>query len=56
MNRGGKAPAPDLFTLDPAVQSLLNVETFQSKFDIKDFIAGISEKLIHQSEKDTGRQ
>ncbi|KAG9019684.1 Exocyst complex component 5 [Tulasnella sp. 427] len=48
-------PAKELHPLDPAVQDLLQLSTFSSdKFDIKDFIASMSEKLIAQSKAEPG--
>lgn len=46
----------ELYPVDPAVQDLLKLSTFNSdKFDIKDFIASMSEKLIAQSKAEPGR-
>ncbi|KAG8901835.1 Exocyst complex component 5 [Tulasnella sp. 408] len=45
----------DLYPVDPAIQDLLKISTFSSdKFDIKDFIASMSEKLIAQSKAEPG--
>ncbi|KAG8956725.1 Exocyst complex component 5 [Tulasnella sp. 424] len=45
----------ELYPVDPAVQDLLKLSTFSSdKFDIKDFIASMSEKLIAQSKAEPG--
>jgi len=46
---------PEIYPLDPAVQEILHIKTFQEKFDIKDFISGISEKLIQSSNEEAGR-
>ncbi|EJD53474.1 exocyst complex component Sec10 [Auricularia subglabra TFB-10046 SS5] len=43
-----------LYTLDPAVEEHLRLETFEEKFDVKDFVTSISEKLIAQSKADAG--
>ncbi|KAI0663197.1 exocyst complex protein [Cubamyces menziesii] len=40
--------------LDPSVQDHLRLETFEGKFDVKDFVGAISEKLIAQSKADPG--
>ncbi|OCH92156.1 exocyst complex component Sec10 [Obba rivulosa] len=40
--------------LDPSVQAHLGLDTFEEKFDVKDFVASISEKLIAQSKADSG--
>ncbi|KAG8920301.1 Exocyst complex component 5 [Tulasnella sp. 417] len=48
-------PNKDLYPVDPTVQDLLKLSTFSSdKFDIKDFIASMSEKLIAQSKAEPG--
>ncbi|KAG8896568.1 Exocyst complex component 5 [Tulasnella sp. 403] len=45
----------DLYPLEPAIQELLTLKSFsEDKFDIKDFIGAISEKLITQSKEDPG--
>lgn len=60
-----------LYSLDPAVEEHLALKTFevsippgagayadffvQEKFDVKDFISSLSEKLIAQSKADAGR-
>ncbi|KAF9779455.1 exocyst complex component Sec10 [Thelephora terrestris] len=41
-------------TIDASVQQHLNVSNFEGKFDVKDFVASISEKLISQSKASTG--
>lgn len=46
---------PDLYPSDPAIEDLLNIKAFSEKFDIKDFIGAISEKLITQSKATPGR-
>ncbi|THG98877.1 hypothetical protein EW026_g3392 [Hermanssonia centrifuga] len=40
--------------LDPAVQQHLSLESFEGKFDVKEFVAGISERLISQSKASSG--
>ncbi|KAI5119514.1 hypothetical protein M0805_002450 [Coniferiporia weirii] len=47
--------APPTFDeLDPSVREHLDLETFQGKFDVKDFIGAVSEKLIANSKADPG--
>lgn len=62
---------PDLIELDPAVEGQLTLNTFQvrasvlslylaysfaqGKFDVKDFVGSVSEKLITQSKTSSGR-
>ncbi|KZT72555.1 exocyst complex component Sec10 [Daedalea quercina L-15889] len=41
-------------TLDPHVKEQLRLEAFEGKFDVKDFVGSISEKLITQSKADAG--
>ncbi|KAG8931285.1 Exocyst complex component 5 [Tulasnella sp. 419] len=43
-----------LYPLDPVIKEQLILKSFQDKFDIKDFISNISEKLIAQSQADPG--
>jgi len=43
-----------LRALDPRVQDHLRLESFEGKFDVKDFVGAISEKLISQSKADSG--
>ncbi|EJF62829.1 exocyst complex component Sec10 [Dichomitus squalens] len=40
--------------LEPSVQDHLRLEAFEGKFDVKEFVGGISEKLIAQSKADPG--
>ncbi|KAI0772013.1 exocyst complex protein [Trametes elegans] len=40
--------------LEPSVQEHLRLEAFEGKFDVKDFVGTISEKLIAQSKADPG--
>ncbi|KZT13036.1 exocyst complex component Sec10 [Laetiporus sulphureus 93-53] len=40
--------------LDPHVQEHLRLEAFEGKFDVKDLVGSISEKLIAQSKADPG--
>ncbi|KAI0677024.1 exocyst complex protein [Trametes maxima] len=40
--------------LEPSVQDHLRLEAFEEKFDVKDFVGVISEKLIAQSKADPG--
>ncbi|KII94933.1 hypothetical protein PLICRDRAFT_128288 [Plicaturopsis crispa FD-325 SS-3] len=40
--------------LDPSVQEQLQLKTFEGKFDVKDFVGAVSEKLIAQSQSDPG--
>ncbi|KAF8574198.1 exocyst complex protein [Ramaria rubella] len=44
----------DLFALDPSVEEVLNLPTFEDKFDVKEFVSSISEKLISQSKAEPG--
>lgn len=46
----------DIYPLDPAIEELLDVKSFSDKFDIKDFVGAISEKLIAQSKASPGRK
>ncbi|THH12213.1 hypothetical protein EW145_g135 [Phellinidium pouzarii] len=46
--------APKFNELDASVQEQLDHRTFQGKFDVKDFIGAVSEKLIANSEFDSG--
>ncbi|KAH9939976.1 exocyst complex component Sec10 [Amylocystis lapponica] len=41
-------------SLEPSVEDHLRPEVFQGKFDVKDFVGSISEKLISQSKADPG--
>jgi exocyst complex component 5 len=34
--------APDIYDLDPAARKLLHLDTFRSKFDVNDFVQGLS--------------
>ena len=61
----------DLFPLDSSLEELLTITTFevctrlptlklplhygQGKFDVKDFVSSVSEKLITQSKAEAGR-
>ncbi|KAG9317496.1 hypothetical protein JVU11DRAFT_1700 [Chiua virens] len=45
----------DRIELDPAVEGQLILDTFQGKFDVKDFVGSVSEKLITQSKTSSGR-
>ncbi|KAI0637961.1 exocyst complex protein [Trametes polyzona] len=49
--RGASLPAR---ALEPSVQEHLRLEAFEGKFDVKDFVGAISEKLIVQSKEDPG--
>ncbi|KAJ3854531.1 exocyst complex component Sec10-like protein [Lentinula lateritia] len=40
--------------LDPAVEAQLQLSTFKGKFDVTEFVGGVSEKLIAQSKSDAG--
>ncbi|RDX53680.1 exocyst complex protein [Lentinus brumalis] len=40
--------------LEPSVEGHLRLEAFEGKFDVKDFVGAISEKLIAQSKADSG--
>ncbi|KAI0722256.1 exocyst complex protein [Cerioporus squamosus] len=40
--------------LEPSVRDHLRLEAFEGKFDVKDFVGAISEKLIAQSKADPG--
>ncbi|KAJ3756440.1 exocyst complex protein [Lentinula raphanica] len=40
--------------LDPAVEAQLQLSTFKGKFDVTEFVGGVSEKLITQSKADAG--
>lgn len=62
---------PDRIELDPAVEGQLTLDTFQvraiarfpdpahclpqGKFDVKDFVGSVSERLIAQSKASSGR-
>lgn len=46
----------DIYPIDPAIEELLDVKSFSDKFDIKDFIGAISERLITQSKGSQGRE
>ncbi|KAH7105434.1 exocyst complex component Sec10, partial [Auriculariales sp. MPI-PUGE-AT-0066] len=46
--------ALNLYTLDPQVEERLALKTFEEKFDVKDFVSTVSEKLIVQSKADAG--
>ncbi|GBE80010.1 hypothetical protein SCP_0212120 [Sparassis crispa] len=41
-------------SLDPSVEDHLRVEAFEGKFDVRDFVGSISERLIAQSKSDPG--
>ncbi|KAI0320274.1 exocyst complex component Sec10 [Amylostereum chailletii] len=41
-------------SLDAAAQEILKAESFEGKFDVKDFVGSFSEKLITQSKSDAG--
>ncbi|KAF8514881.1 exocyst complex component Sec10 [Hysterangium stoloniferum] len=43
-----------MFPLDPSVEEVLTLSTFEDKFDVKDFVSSISEKLISQSKATPG--
>ncbi|KAF9076869.1 exocyst complex component Sec10-like protein [Rhodocollybia butyracea] len=40
--------------LDPAVEAQLQLSTFKGKFEVTEFVGGVSEKLIAQSTADAG--
>ncbi|KAI0796881.1 exocyst complex protein [Abortiporus biennis] len=40
--------------LDPTVEQRLRLEAFEEKFDVKDFVSAVSEKLIAQSKAHSG--
>ncbi|CDO68146.1 hypothetical protein BN946_scf185003.g18 [Trametes cinnabarina] len=40
--------------LEPSVEEHLRLEAFEGKFDVKEFVGGMSEKLIAQSKADSG--
>ncbi|KAJ3987466.1 exocyst complex protein [Lentinula detonsa] len=40
--------------LDPAVEAQLQLSAFKGKFDVTEFVGGVSEKLIAQSKADAG--
>ncbi|KAI0346802.1 exocyst complex component Sec10 [Trametopsis cervina] len=42
------------YELDAAVRQYLRPESFESKFDVKDFIGGVSERLIAESKASPG--
>lgn len=44
----------NVYPVDPAIEKL-DVNSFSDKFDIKDFVGAISEKLIAQSKAAPGR-
>ncbi|KZO98067.1 exocyst complex protein [Calocera viscosa TUFC12733] len=43
-----------LFPTDTAVDELLQLKTFEDRFDVKDFVSSLSERLIAQSKDDAG--
>ncbi|EJD01579.1 exocyst complex protein [Fomitiporia mediterranea MF3/22] len=45
---------PSFDELDPSVQEQLNLKTFQGKFEVKDFIGSVSERLITNSKSSSG--
>ncbi|KDQ64331.1 hypothetical protein JAAARDRAFT_223032 [Jaapia argillacea MUCL 33604] len=45
---------PVIYSLDPSVEEHLALKTFEGKFDVKDFVGSVSEKLIAQSKADSG--
>ncbi|KAF5359040.1 hypothetical protein D9758_004777 [Tetrapyrgos nigripes] len=47
----GMSRAP---SLDPAVEAQLQLQSFKGKFDVTEFVGGISEKLIAESKQDAG--
>ncbi|PVG00485.1 exocyst complex component Sec10 [Serendipita vermifera] len=49
-----KTPANKLYALDPALEARLNLSTFEDRFDIKDFVGAVSDKLIAQSQEEPG--
>ncbi|EGO02145.1 hypothetical protein SERLA73DRAFT_104486 [Serpula lacrymans var. lacrymans S7.3] len=42
------------FELDPSVEEHLKLDTFEGKFDVKDFVGSVSERLITQSKTNSG--
>ncbi|KAI6034430.1 exocyst complex component Sec10-like protein [Pisolithus microcarpus] len=48
------ARANDHHQLDPSLESQLGLDTFEGKFDVKDFVGSLSEKLITQSKTSSG--
>ena len=50
--RDAKVGAPVSF--DSSLEELLTITTFEGKFDVKDFISSVSEKLITQSKAEAG--
>ncbi|THH14390.1 hypothetical protein EW146_g5934 [Bondarzewia mesenterica] len=42
------------FNLDPTAEAALSLQSFEGKFDVKDFVGSFSEKLITQSKADSG--
>ncbi|GJE84255.1 exocyst complex component Sec10 [Phanerochaete sordida] len=44
----------DYQDLDPAIQQQLSLQSFEGKFDVKDFVGGLSERLIAQSKASAG--
>jgi hypothetical protein len=49
-----RPPPPSSAQIDPALSPLLALSAFEGKFDVTDFIGSCSEKLIAQSNADTG--
>ncbi|KAI6130355.1 exocyst complex component Sec10-domain-containing protein [Pisolithus croceorrhizus] len=48
------ARANDHHQLDPSLENQLGLDTFEGKFDVKDFVGSLSEKLITQSKTASG--
>ncbi|KAL4081589.1 exocyst complex component Sec10-like protein [Scleroderma yunnanense] len=44
----------DRLELDPSLESHLGLSTFEGKFDVKDFVGSLSERLITQSKTSSG--
>lgn len=44
----------DHLQLDPSLEGQLGLDTFEGKFDVKDFVGSLSEKLISQSKTSSG--
>ncbi|KAI6135023.1 exocyst complex component Sec10-like protein [Pisolithus croceorrhizus] len=48
------ARANDHHQLDPSLETQLGLDAFEGKFDVKDFVGSLSEKLITQSKTSSG--
>ncbi|CCA68145.1 related to exocyst complex 100 kDa component [Serendipita indica DSM 11827] len=49
-----KQPQNQLYALDPALEARLTLSSFEDKFDLKEFIGSVSDKLIAKSQEEPG--